>query len=285
MTKAISKKIEDYRIKSYRLEPKAQIKSKIQAVNFINQRGFVLFHPAKDLEFPSLWNATNGERPVPNKHDDPGHITWQWKDELLGERQCYYGRCIGQKMSFISLEYLPNFFRLSKNIEWENDYLLQYQRGEMSYESKQIYEVLLEQGPIDTLQLRKKSGLDGKRNNYRYTKNLNWLQQELMIFPIGVAAVGRWNYAFILDILPRYFPELSDDSLKLSMCDARVAILQSLFLSVGAADERSIWKLLRWTPRTIEKSLQQLSLSGLIQPNIEVEEESQRQWVLSELLI
>ena len=285
MTKAIRKNIEEYRGRTYRLHPDDRVKSKREAVGFINQRGFALFHPAKDLEFPSLWKATNGDRAVPNEHDDPGHITWQWKDELLGERQCYYGRLIGQKMSFVSLKMLPYFFRLSKNIEWENDYLLQYQKGEMSYEAKQMYEVLLDEGPMDTLQLRKKAGLWGQSNSYRYSKNLNWLQQELMIFPVGVAAVGRWNNAFILDILPRFLPELPDQSLELKMPESRDKILESVFLSLGAVDEKSIRKLLRWSSRSIEKSLGRLNATGFVQPEIEVDGETRRQWVLTELLI
>jgi hypothetical protein len=46
-----------------------------QAINFVNERGFVYFWPIKGIVLPTLWVATAGERPVPNDHDDSGQIT------------------------------------------------------------------------------------------------------------------------------------------------------------------------------------------------------------------
>ena len=101
-----------------------------QAVDFVNQRGFVYFWPIKGVTLPSLWAAVAGERPVPNEHDDPGHVTWGWKDELLGARRWYYAKVLRKKATFIALDVVPNFYALSENYgEPEQDYLLQYQEG------------------------------------------------------------------------------------------------------------------------------------------------------------
>ncbi|MCK7520523.1 MAG: hypothetical protein MZV64_23930 [Ignavibacteriales bacterium] len=51
-----------------------------QASTFVNRRGFVFFWPISGIDLPSLWTAVAGDRPVADKHDDPGHITWGWKD-------------------------------------------------------------------------------------------------------------------------------------------------------------------------------------------------------------
>jgi hypothetical protein len=285
MCDTIASKIQKYRTATYQILPNDRIQTKAEAVDYINRRGFILFHPSKDIKLPTLWQATNGDRSVPIVHDDPGHITWQWKDELLGERKCYYGRLLGKKMSFISLAMLPSFFRLTDNIEYEEDYLLIYQKGEMSYEAKQMYEVLLYEGPLDTLELRKRAGLWGRENQYRYTKNLNWLQQNMMVVPIGVAAVGRWNYAFIYDILPRFFPDLVDQTQDLKLSSARVEILRKYFKSVGAADEVSIRKLFFWKPKSILRSLHELQEAGWLQSDVEVKGEVSPQWVITDLLI
>lgn len=51
-----------------------------QVVDFVNERGSVYFWPIKDVTLPSLWTAVAGA------HDDPGHVSWGWKDSLLGQR-------------------------------------------------------------------------------------------------------------------------------------------------------------------------------------------------------
>ena len=285
MTDLLRPRIEQYRTETFRYLPEDRVQTKAEAVDFINQRGFLLFHPAKEIDFPSLWAARAGDRPVPNEHDDPGHITWQWKDELLGEKQCYYGRLLGQKMTFVSLEMLPYFFRLSKNLEYENDYLYIYQKGELSYEAKQVYEVLLDEGPMDTLLLRKKTGMWGKENQYRYTKTLNQLQTALMILPVGVAAVGRWNYAFIYDIVPRYFADLQERSTSIRRKEAQEKILYSLVKSLGATDKQNIRRLLRWPPMDLTSAIMRLEEKEIIASEIQVDGFTAPQVVLRELLI
>lgn len=66
-----------------------------------------------------------GEWPVPNEHDDPGHVTWGWKDELLGVRRWYYAKVLRKKATFIALDAGPTFYALSENYgEPQQDYLL-----------------------------------------------------------------------------------------------------------------------------------------------------------------
>ena len=40
----------------------------------------------KGIAFPSLWTAVAGDRPFADEHDDPGHVTWGWKDTAPGQR-------------------------------------------------------------------------------------------------------------------------------------------------------------------------------------------------------
>ena len=46
---------------------------------------------------PSLWTAVAGDRPVADAHDDPGHITWGWKDRSLDKKIWYYGKILRRK--------------------------------------------------------------------------------------------------------------------------------------------------------------------------------------------
>ena len=73
-------RILDYRFQTYNFDPKYRLKNKAEAVQFVNTRGYIFFWPITGINLPSLWGAVAGERPVPNEHDDPGHITWDWKE-------------------------------------------------------------------------------------------------------------------------------------------------------------------------------------------------------------
>ena len=75
------------RTASYHLPPAPRIATPESALEWVNQRGFVYFWPISGVDLPSLWTAVAGDRPVADEHDDPGHVTWGWKDSALGKRQ------------------------------------------------------------------------------------------------------------------------------------------------------------------------------------------------------
>ena len=112
------KKIQAYRNRTYRIS--RPIKTKEQAVDFVNERGFIYFWPIKDVTLPSLWVAVAGSRPVADAHDDPGHVTWGWKDSLLGQRQWYYAKVLRKRATIISLEVVKYYYSLSENYDDSN---------------------------------------------------------------------------------------------------------------------------------------------------------------------
>jgi len=125
-TKLSTKSIEAYRAKSYL--PTRRLATVEQAIKFVQERGFVFFWPIKGIEFPSLWTAVAGDRPVANEHDDPGHVTWGWKDQMLGKREWYYAKMLRKKATLVSLEVAPYFYALTENYgDPEQDYLIQYE--------------------------------------------------------------------------------------------------------------------------------------------------------------
>jgi hypothetical protein len=74
--------VQAYRKRTFRLEPGRRVRTQGEAIAFVGERGFVFFWPIKEVVLPSLWVAVAGDRPVPAEHDDPGHVTWRWKDSL-----------------------------------------------------------------------------------------------------------------------------------------------------------------------------------------------------------
>ena len=89
-------------------------------------------------------------------HDDPGHRTWGWKDDSLGKKYWYYAKLLRHRATFVSLDMIPNFYALSPNYgDPFQDYLMQYEEGKLTQESKLVYEALIKEGALDTLSLKK----------------------------------------------------------------------------------------------------------------------------------
>jgi hypothetical protein len=104
-----AERLKAFRAATYRLKPGLRLRSKDQAVQFVQERGFSFFWPIRGIELPSLWAAAAGNRPVPSEHDDPGHVTWGWKDSLLGARRWYYAKVLRKRGTMISLDAAPYF--------------------------------------------------------------------------------------------------------------------------------------------------------------------------------
>ena len=73
-------KLDAYRAQTFRTSTGSELKTPQQAIQYVNERGFIFFWPVKNFVFPSLWSAVAGNRPVADEHDDPGHVTWGWKE-------------------------------------------------------------------------------------------------------------------------------------------------------------------------------------------------------------
>lgn len=251
--------IKAYRHKTYRLDPKDRLRSKAQAIEFVNQRGFIFFWPIQDVVLPSLWAAAAGDRPVPNEHDDPGHVTWGWKDELLDKKVWYYARVLRRRNTIISLESLPYFYALSPNYgEPEIDYLEQYESGAMTQEARLIFEALLKEGPLDSISLRKAARLSSPESTSRFNRALDTLQGEYKVLPVGIAEAGAWRYSFIYELTHRYFPELQEQARPISERTARQFLLRQYLLSVGAVTLRDIQRVFTWRAEDLERTIRTL---------------------------
>ena len=214
--------IQTYRAHIYRLLPGTRLMSKEDAIDYVNERGFVYFWPIKGVEMPSLWTAVAGDRAVADEHDDPGHVTWGWKDSSLGERVWYYAKVLRKKATVIALDIAPYFYALSENFGTpEEDYLDQYRRGTLTQEAKAIYEALLREGPSHTIALRNMTFMSGKSSSYRFNRALDELQADFKILPIGVAEAGAWRYAFIYDCVHRHYPDLPERARAIGLNEAQ----------------------------------------------------------------
>jgi hypothetical protein len=251
--------LDTYRAHTFRYLPKKRIRSQQQAIDFVNERGFIFFWPIKDIDLPSLWGAVAGNRPVPNDHDDPGHITWQWKDALLGKKKWYYARILRRRNTIISLKLINSFYALSPNYgDPDQDILDQYEQGKLRNQEKQIYETLLEEGPLNTLLLRKMSGLSAASQVSSFNLSLDNLQRDFRILPTGISQAGAWHYSFVYDLTHRFFPNLVHDAKTVDQHSARKTILEDYLRSVGFCSKKDVQKLFGWTGIEIENAMKRL---------------------------
>jgi hypothetical protein len=260
-----------YRRHTFKLDPDHWLRSADEAVDFVNRRGFVFFWPIKDMLLPSLWNATVGDRPVPNNHDDPGHVTWGWKDQLLGQRRWYYGRILRKRNAILSLHLLPSFYALSPNYgDPESDFLDQYQQGLLSMEARNIYALLLKSGPLDSLTIRRETGLSATSANAAFNRALDTLQMEFKILPVSISQAGRWHYAFEYDLVTHHFPNLQQEARPISVPQAQQNILHTYLLSVGAAELTQAARLFGWKPAVCQQAANALAQHGLVLNDVQI---------------
>lgn len=255
MPKLDLEKLNKHRAKTFRLLPFARVRSPKEARAYVRERGFIYFWPIKGIDLPSLWTAVAGNRVVADKHDDPGHITWGWKDDALGKKVWYYAKILRKKATMISLDVAPYFYALSENYgSPEEDYLLAYEEGRLSQAAKQVYEALLTEGAMHTIDLRSAAKLTHAKES-EFNKALEVLQADFKILPVGVAKAGAWKYAFIYEIVSRHFPDLPERARFINEAEARRKLVELYFESVGAAQERHVQKLFGWQSELTKRSV------------------------------
>jgi len=258
------KRLTAHRVRTFHLPPAKPLSSQSQALRFVNERGFVYFWPIKGIDLPSLWTAVAGDRPVPNAHDDPAHVTWGWKDDALPKRIWYYAKILHRKATMISLDVVPYFYALSQNYgSPEEDHLVAYEEGRLTLAAKNIYDALLKEGALDSISLRKAARMTSAKES-EWNRALEDLQKDFKILPVGVAEVGAWKYAFIYQITARHYPDLPEKARVISESQARTKLLELYFESVGAAQARDANKLFGWGTELTSRVLTRLVESGTL---------------------
>ncbi|UCF60094.1 MAG: winged helix DNA-binding domain-containing protein [Anaerolineaceae bacterium] len=247
-----------YRAQTYRLLPGAALSNKEDAIAYVEERGFMFFWPIRGVDMPSLWTATAGDRPVAAEHDDPGHVTWGWKDDLLDKRCWYYGKLLRGKATLVSLATLPYFYALSPRLAELDDYRMAYEEGKLTREARVLADVLLKHGAQHTIELRRLAYMSSTTSKARFLRALTELQRGLWVLPIGIARAGSWRYAFTYELFDRWFPETYQRARGIRTHAARSQLLRLQIDSVGTLMVKDVRKLFGWREEEIKETLSQL---------------------------
>jgi hypothetical protein len=253
-----------YRSDTFRTARGKRVVSLEGAIDFVNQRGFITFWPIKNVDLPSLWTAVAGERVVAEEHDDPGHVTWGWKDQMLDQKVWYYGKLLRGKATMVSLDVIPFFYALSPRVADLDDFRLEYEAGRLTRPALDVAEVLLINGPTHSIELRQLARLSGKSSKYPFERALVVLQRGLWILPVGVAEAGGWRYSFVYELFDRWYPQVWQAARGIATNDARCKLAELYLRSVGATETARIQRLFGWTKEATSMCLNELEGIGLI---------------------
>jgi len=263
--------LDAYRAQTFHLSPAPRIQNPDQALKWVNERGFVYFWPIKGINLPSLWVTVAGDRPVADAHDDPGHITWGWKDSALGQRRWYYAKMLRKKATLVSLEVAPYFYALTENYgSPDEDHLIMYEQGRLTLAAKLVYEALLKEGALNTIDLRKAARMTSKQGDSEFNRALEVLQLDMKILPVGVAEAGAWKYAFIYDIVPHHYPDLPEKARLIGEAEAREKLVGLYFASLGVAQLRDVQKMFGWSPELTNRTIKRLIDAGQLVSDVSI---------------
>ncbi len=258
-----------YRMRQFRHSPELRLATREEAEAWLNGVGLCLFQPKQGIELPSLYGAVAGsDGPAPRwgSHSRYYGRAWDWKDYLLCSRRIIYGKVLGDYRMFVSLECFPYLFALS-DLNYggdEDDYLELYADGKLSVTGRDIYHVILENGPTSTTILRRKLGLQGGADSRRFERGLTELQQGLLISTIDIARDNRWKYTFAYDTTLRQFPRQVAQARDLSRREATEWILQKYLQLVGCASLARVASLFGLGPGSLQRIVADLAASNAI---------------------
>jgi len=253
------KTIQEYRRRSYRWQETSRLRNIRDALNFVSEQDFAFFWPVSSVHLPNLWEAAAGHRPVPNNHDDPGHITWRWKDELIGQRKWYYAKILRRKSTIISLNMVPNFLAITPTAFYgPEDLVYLLRQGRISREEYEIHAVLTEEGTLDTISLWTMVHSRIACSRARFNRALTLLQKQLLIIADGIAQAGRWRYAYEYRLVQDVYPDLIQKGCDIPATNARGTIILSIIHSNGMDYLSNIHKVLQWEKQDVESAISNL---------------------------
>lgn len=185
----------------------------------------------------------------------------------------------------IAMDTAPYFYALSENYGApDEDYLTLYEQGRLTLEAKTIYEALWDNGPLDTIALRKAVRMTSRESDARFNRALTGLQADFKILPVGVTQAGAWRYAFAYDVVARHYPGISERARFISDDEARKELVKKYFLSVGAAHLRDVSKIFQWNSSYLGKAIDDLIATDILVREQDINNNADRWLVLADLV-
>jgi uncharacterized protein YcaQ len=110
------------------------------------------------------------------------------------------------------------------------------------------------------------------------------LQADFKALPIGVAEVGAWKYAFVYELVHRFYPDLPEQARPIRQAEARHQLAGRYLRSVGATMARDVAALFGWSKGDVQDALAALVRDGGVVGSVKVEDQP-GEWVALAALV
>lgn len=231
------------------------VRTEADAVDYVNERGFVhLFAPPR-LPWPSVSEA---ELRASGQLKTFSHVVWRWKNTLPAAKLCAYGHFLRQRGLFLSWQLLPVFRRL-----WglHDPVAKVLESNVVTPTARQMLQVVAVQGPIRSRDLRREVEALAGRNRRTYNAALHELQARCLITVVGGSLKGFTMHDW--DLLERHAPPEAL-SLDVSEAEARTRLLCQIVANAPYCTVREIGLLLRWERDQVATVLEELKMNGVL---------------------
>lgn len=160
-----------------------------KSIQFISKRGLLLVFPQENRKEPaSLWSEFFPRKKMRWEWDESGDNRvgelWMLRERLSISRKVVYAKWYRGRATLISMELFPAMLRLA-NLGFP------YASG-LSLAAREILDLLEEDSPLSTKQLKKMSGLQGRASEGAYQRALKELWDRMLIVAFGEVDEGAF---------------------------------------------------------------------------------------------
>ena len=248
-------------IRAYRqsILPDRSIHSMEECLAAVNRLGMVWpFTPGNGL-LPALFPALATEN-----EGQCWDWIWPWKDRLAASRQAYYGKVVGGKPTFVSLEWLGTLYALTGNTgDLDDDLVAAGEQVRLHEMAIKVYQYIREYGPTGTRTLLARLSDGSRPMKSAVEKGIEQLDRLMLIVKSGTE--GGNSIANIWDLFLRFHPEAVEAGTDLSTREAALRLLQHYFVLTPAVQGKQLEQLFPWNKGHQEKAIARLQEAGEIQ--------------------
>lgn len=260
--------IRDIRTRNYRQIPELTIRTESDALDFVTQVGMCLLFPSSTIELPNMLQGTYG-MPHPmtnNTHWDKETIwTWNLKDELPERGLVFYGKFIQDKGTFLSSDFISYFCSVINLTNKLDNYKSLYHTGEISQLSKNIADLLLENGSLSTKELKIMLNLTNRKGGIAFHQAMTNLQSNLIVTNYGTdCRENKTIPSTRYELVARVFYDQLERAQQIMSDEARKLIINKYLDIIVEANVKEISKLFRWNIKIVDSILKELLKENLI---------------------
>jgi hypothetical protein len=257
--------IEQWRDTAQRRTARLAVRTRRQAMNYIERVGFCFLYRAEDPEIPSLWHAVHGVRPglagVTDVDPDRSALLWELKASLPAGREAYVGKLILQRPTVLSPEFVPYFFATSGRAGERDDFVRAHQRGEISSAARRVMELFRRHSYLTGARIRDLLTKGGHPARIPVDQALTELQAGMFIArsaDVHAPHATGWSPVHVL------FPREVRRSRTIAPEHARSVILERHFRNQYVTTLAEIRHTFRWTRQEIYQALGDLHRRGIV---------------------